>query len=162
VHITRAKPSNGPYHDQAGPPYDGGMTGPTDASVDGFLDAVPDERRRGDARRLLALMSEVTRAPPVMWGSGIVGFGRYRYRYDSGREGESLLAGFAPRKQHLVVYLVGGFEDQFGSVLDRLGPHKTGKGCLYLKGLDGVDIDVLRELVERSVRALRDIDTSPS
>lgn len=138
------------------------VTGPTDASVDDFLDAVPDEHRRGDARRLCALMSEVTDEPPVMWGSGIVGFGRYHYRYDSGREGESLLAGFSPRKQHLVVYLVGGFEDRYGSALDRLGPHTTGKGCLYLKRLDGVDTDVLRELVERSVRALRDMDRSPS
>jgi hypothetical protein len=125
---------------------------PTDAPVEGFLARVADERRRADALRLCALMQEITGEPPVLWGTSIVGFGAYRYRYASGREGDSPLASFAPRSQHLVIYLVGGFETRHRSVLARLGPHKTGKGCLYLRGLDDVDQDALRELIDRSVR----------
>jgi hypothetical protein len=131
------------------------MTRPTDADVDAFLDAVPNDERRADARALCALMTDVTGEPPVLWGPSIVGFGSYRYRYESGREGTSSLAGFSPRKTSLVVYLVGGYEDRHGKLLERLGPHKTGKGCLYLKRLADVDLDVLRELVERSVRVHR-------
>jgi hypothetical protein len=125
---------------------------PTGASVAEFLAQVPDERRRGDARRLSAMMQEITGEPPAMWGPSIIGFGSYHYRYPSGHEGDAALAGFAPRRQHLVIYLVGGFEDRYRSVLARLGPHKTGMGCLYLKRLDDVDQDALRELIDRSVR----------
>jgi Domain of unknown function (DU1801) len=133
-------------------------TGPTGADVDSFLDSVEDERRREDARSLCALMQEVTGEPPVMWGSSIVGFGRYHYRYESGHEGDSALAGFAPRKQHLVVYLIGDFEDRHKAIMARLGPAKTGKGCLYMKRLDDVDRGALRELIERSVRVRRGAD----
>jgi hypothetical protein len=132
------------------------VTVPTDAAVSAFLDAIPDEARQADARRVCALMREVTGEPPVMWGSSIVGFGSYHYRYDSGREGDFMLAGFAPRKQNLAVYLVGGFDDECAALMARLGPHKTGKGCLYLKSLDGVDLDVLRELVAESVRVRKE------
>ena len=131
---------------------------PTGASVAEFLARVPGERRRDDARRLCAMMQEITGEPPAMWGPTIVGFGSYHYRYASGHEGDSALAGFAPRRQHLVIYLVGGFEDRHRSVLARLGPHQTGTGCLYLKRLDDVDQDALRELIERSVRVRRGID----
>ena len=93
-----------------------------------------------------------------MWGTSIIGFGSYRYRYASGREGDSALASFAPRSQHLVIYLVGEFTGRHRSVLARLGPHKTGKGCLYLKRLDDVDHDALRELIDRSVRVRKGID----
>jgi Domain of unknown function (DU1801) len=133
-------------------------TSPTGADVDAFLDSVEDGRRREDARSLCALMQEVTGEPPVMWGSSIVGFGRYHYRYESGHEGDSPLAGFAPRKQHLVVYLIGDFEDRHKAIMARLGRVKTGKGCLYLKRLDHVDRDALRELIERSVRVRRGAD----
>jgi hypothetical protein len=125
---------------------------PDEASVAEFLARVPDEHRRDDARRLCAMMQEITGEPPVMWGASIVGFGSYHYRYASGHEGDAPLAGFAPRRQHLVVYLVGGLEDRYRAVLARLGPHKTGRGCLYLKRLDDVDHDALRELIGRSVR----------
>ncbi|MGN9909967.1 DUF1801 domain-containing protein [Phytohabitans sp. LJ34] len=138
------------------------MTAPTGQPVEEFLAAVPSESRRADAGQLIALMREITGEEPVMWGPSIVGFGRYHYRYDSGREGDSALAGFSPRKQHLVVYLVGGFEDRHASTLARLGPHKTGKGCLYLKSLDGVDLGVLRELVDRSVRVHKGVDRASS
>lgn len=134
------------------------VTVPTDASVDDFLAAVPDERRRLDAERLRIILREVTGEPAVMWGPSIVGFGSYRYTYESGRTGDWPLLGFSPRKQHLVVYLVGGFEDRYVSVLARLGPHKTGKGCLYLKRLDDVDESALRELVDRTVRVHRGVD----
>jgi len=131
---------------------------PTDASVEGFLVRVPDQVRREDARRLCATMQEITGEPPAMWGTSIIGFGTYHYRYASGHQGDSPLAAFSPRRQHLVIYLVGEFENRHQSVLARLGPHKTGKGCLYIKRLDGVDRDALRELIDRSVRVRRGID----
>jgi len=134
------------------------VTHPTDASVEAFLAQVPDERRRQDARRLCAMMQEITSEPPAMWGTSIVGFGTYHYRYASGHEGDSALAGFSPRRQHLVIYLVGEFRDRHQSVLARLGPHKTGKGCLYIKRLDDVDPDALRELIDRSFRIRKGID----
>ena len=130
----------------------------TDAPVADFLDQIPDEQRRGDARRLCALMQEITGEPPAMWGTSIVGFGSYHYRYASGREGDSALASFSPRSQHLVIYLVGEFTDRHQSALARLGPHKTGKGCLYLKRLDNVDTGALRELIDRSVRVRKGVD----
>ena len=124
----------------------------TGASVAEFLDRVPDELRREDAHRLCALMQEITGNPPAMWGTSIIGFGRYHYRYASGREGDGPLAGFSPRGQHLVIYLVGEFEHRHQQTLARLGPHKAGKGCLYIKRLDDIDLDALRELIDRSVR----------
>src|SRR5215831_5442528 len=140
----------------------GQVTRPTDASVAGFLAGVPGEQRREDARRLCALMQEITGEPPAMWGTSIVGFGSYHYRYASGREGDSALASFSPRGQHLAIYLVGEFTDRHRSVLARLGPHKTGKGCLYVKRLDDVDSDALRELIDRSVRVRKGIDRAAS
>jgi hypothetical protein len=134
------------------------VTVPTGTSVEDFLAAVPDERRRADGQRLCAILREVTGEPPVMWGSSIVGFGSYRYTYESGRTGDWPLVGFSPRKQHLVVYLVGGYEERHASVLARLGPHKTGKGCLYLKRLGDVDEGALRELIDQSVRVHKGVD----
>lgn len=137
-------------------------TTPTDASVERYLESLADDRRRADAEQLITVMQEVTGEPAVMWGTSIIGFGRYHYRYASGHEGDSALAGFAPRKQHLVVYLVGEFEERHASALSRLGPHKTGKGCLYLKRLSDVDLGVLRELIDRSVRVRRGVDRAAS
>ena len=134
----------------------------TDASVEAFLARVPDERRREDARRLSAMMQDITGEPPVMWGTSIIGFGAYHYRYASGHEGDAPLASFSPRSQHLAIYLVGEFEDRHQSVLVRLGPYKAGKGCLYLKRLDGVDDDALRELIDRSVRVRKGVDRASS
>ena len=125
---------------------------PTGVSVAGFVARVPDEQRRQEAGRLCAMMQEITGEPPVMWGTSIIGFGTYHYRYASGREGDSALASFSPRRQHLVIYLAGEFEDRHQSVVARLGPHKTGKGCLYIKRLNDVDLEALRELIDRSVR----------
>jgi hypothetical protein len=131
---------------------------PTAADVDAFLEAVPDENRRADAYALLELMRSVTGESPMMWGPSIVGFGSYHYRYESSRTGDAPLAGFSPRKANLVVYLVGGFEHRYPKLLEQLGPHKTGKACLYLKRLGNVDLDVLRQLVERSMRVGRGVD----
>jgi hypothetical protein len=131
---------------------------PTDASVEEFLARVPDGQRRADARRLCAIMQGMTGEPPVMWGTSIIGFGTYHYRYDSGRQGDSALGSFSPRRQHLVIYLVGGFETRHRSALARLGPHQTGKGCLYIRHLDEVDDAALRELIDRSVRVRKGID----
>ena len=104
------------------------------------------------------MMQEITGEPPAMWAASIIGFGTYHYRYASGREGDSPLASFAPRRQQLVIYLVSEFESRHRSVLSRLGPHKSGKGCLYIRRLDDVDRDALRELIDRSVRVRRGID----
>ena len=130
----------------------------TAASVEEFLARVPDERRREEARRLCVMMQEITGEPPTMWGSSIIGFGTYHYRYASGHVGDSALASFSPRRQHLAIYLVGEFENRHHSVLARLGPYKAGKGCLYIKRLGDVDHDALRELIDRSVRVRKGID----
>jgi Domain of unknown function (DU1801) len=131
---------------------------PTGADVQGFLATISDEQRRTDALTLCALMADVTGESAVMWGTSIIGFGRYRYRYASGHRGDSALASFSPRKAHLAVYLVGDFETKHASTLARLGPHGAGKGCLYLKRLSDVDMDALRELIERTMRVRRGVD----
>lgn len=118
----------------------------TQASVEDFLAGVDDPRRRADAQALCTLMTEVTGVAPAMWGTSIVGFGSYRYRYATGQQGQWPAVGFSPRKQSLTVYISEGF-DRYGRLLSRLGPHSTGKSCLYLKRLSDVDEDVLRELV---------------
>ena len=133
-------------------------TRPTGEGVATFLAGVPDRARREDARTLCALLADWTGERPVLWGTSIVGFGSYQNRYESGHEGTAPLVGFSPRKANLVVYLVGGFEDRYAKLLERLGPHKTGKGCLYLKRLHDVDHNVLRQLVDRTVRVHRGAD----
>ncbi len=130
-------------------------TRPTDASVEAFLDAVEDERKRSDARVVAGMMAEITGATGVMWGSSIVGFGSYHYRYASGREGDFLETGFSPRKRALTLYVMAGFSE-YDDLLDRLGKHTTGKSCLYVKRLSDIDLDVLRELLERSVAHIRE------
>jgi Domain of unknown function (DU1801) len=131
---------------------------PTGADVEKFLAAIPDADRQADARTLVSLLSDITGEAPAMWGTSIVGFGSYRYRYESGHEGTSPLAGFSPRKANLVIYLISGFADRHHRLLARLGPHVTGKGCLYVKRLTDIDVDVLRELVDQSIRVRRSAD----
>ena len=130
-------------------------TRPTAASVEAFLAAVPDPQRRSDAERLRAMLERVSGEPAAMWGPSIVGFGRYSYRYDSGREGEAPLIGFSPRAKELVVYLADGFERR-RALLDRLGKHRAGKSCLYLKRLADVDESVLEALAAESLAHLRE------
>lgn len=129
-------------------------TRPTALSVDAFIDAVDDEHKRTDCRVVAELMAEITGAEGVMWGSSIVGFGDYHYRYASGREGDSFEAGFSPRKRALTIYVMAGFAE-YDDLLRRLGKHTTGKSCLYVKRLADVDLDVLRELLTRSVAFIR-------
>ena len=129
-------------------------TRPTALSVDAFIDAVDDEHKRTDCRVVAELMAEITGAEGVMWGSSIVGFGNYHYRYASGREGDFFEAGFSPRKRALTIYVMAGFAE-YDDLLARLGKHTTGKSCLYVKRLADVDLDVLRELLTRSVAFIR-------
>jgi hypothetical protein len=124
----------------------------TKVSPASFIKQV-DERRRKDCQELVTMMSDVTGHPPKMWGSSIVGFDQYHYQYESGREGDILLTGFSPRKQDLVLYLGPGLGNE--ALMAKLGKHKVGKGCLYLKKLDDVDRGVLRALVEESVAIMR-------
>lgn len=135
----------------------------TEVSVARFLDAVADEERRRDCQTLVTLMSRVTGCPPRMWGSSIVGFDRYQYRYASGHQGESCVVGFSPRKGDLSVYLLAGYEaPETQALLARLGKHKVGKACLYLKRLADVQLPVLEELVARSVAETRSQHPSSS
>lgn len=121
----------------------------TRASVEKFLEGIKDEKRRQDCYQILKIMKQATRAEPKMWGTSIVGFGEYRYRYASGREGEWFLTGFSPRVQNLTLYMMSGFDKD---VLKRLGKYKTGKGCLYINKLEDVDLRVLKELVVKSAQ----------
>ena len=123
----------------------------TEASVDGYIAAIGDESRRKDCETLAKLMANATKQKPKMWGASIVGFGSYHYKYESGREGDMIMAGFSPRKQNLTIYNMGGNE-QFGDLLQKLGKHTLGGGCLYIKRLDDVDLPTLKNLMEASFK----------
>jgi hypothetical protein len=124
-------------------------TQPNQEEVQAFLETIEDEKKRADAFEILQLMQEATGEEAVMWGDKIVGFGKYHYKYASGREGDWFLVGFSPRKQNLSVYIVAGF-DEYEDLMSRLGKHKTGKSCLYIKRMADVDRDVLKELIRQS------------
>jgi len=126
-------------------------TQPTQDSVVDYLNNVENEKKRADSFAILELMAEVTGAEPKMWGDSIIGFGVYRYKYKSGRQGEWFLTGFAPRKQNLTLYIMSGFS-AYDQLLGELGKHKTGKSCLYINKLEDIDMDVLRNLVKQSVK----------
>ena len=129
-------------------------TKPTKQSVKDFVNAIKDEQRKKDCRTVSRIMKRITKANPKMWGPGIVGFGSYHYKYASGREGDWFLVGFAPRKQNLTLYIMSGFK-KYSALLKKLGKHKIGGSCLYVKRLDDVDMDVLTELIEDSVAYVR-------
>ncbi len=122
----------------------------TEASVESYLSAIEDEARRTDCEALAKLMTKATRQQPKMWGTSIVGFGSYHYRYDSGREGDSCLTGFSSRKSDISVYLMASVLGQ-EELLSKLGKHKMGKGCLYLRKLSDVDLKVLEQLIVGTV-----------
>ena len=132
-------------------------TKPTDQPVEQFLKGVSDEKKRQDCFTLVDLMKQVTKTEPKMWGSSIVGFGDYHYRYASGREGDSPLAGFSPRKEALTLYISGGFE-QYDQLLKTLGKYKTGKACLYIKSLEDIHLPTLRKLIQQSVKYLKKVN----
>ena len=125
-------------------------TKPTRAGVQAFLSAIADDARRGDCETVLEIMKQAARAEPTMWGASIVGFGRYHYKYDSGREGDWFLTGFSPRKRDLTLYIMGGFE-RHDALMRRLGKYRTGKSCLYVKRLADLDLQVLKVLIRQSV-----------
>jgi hypothetical protein len=129
-------------------------TKPTTASVTAFIKAIDDPQKRADARKVAAMMRRATGKRPRMWGSSIVGYGNYHYRYASGREGDFMLTGYSPRKQALTVYVLAGFS-RFGPLMKKLGKYKTGKSCLYIKRLADVDEDVLEQLIKESVEYMR-------
>lgn len=128
-------------------------TKPTEASVTDYVAAV-DARRRDDVDTILAMMERASGEKPTMWGPSMVGFGRYTYRYESGRTGESFLVGMAARKSDLTIYVSPGF-DGYEALLGRLGPHKTGKSCLYIKRLSEIDQGALEELIVSAIAAMR-------
>lgn len=125
-------------------------TVPTTANVDDFIAAVPNEARRTDAKTVCDLMKEVTGHEPTMWGPSIVGFGRYHYEYASGHSGDTCVVGFSPRKSSMSLYLTNDVTD-IADLLAKLGTHTTGKSCVYVKSLDGIDLAVLRKIVRRAV-----------
>lgn len=122
-----------------------------------FVAAIDDERRRSEAETLLALFEEQTGEKPVMWGDSIIGFGSYDYTYASGRSGTWMRTGFSPRKQQMTLYVMPGFE-QYADRLEALGPHSTGKSCLYVKRLDKVDLDVFGDIISNSYVAMANDD----
>lgn len=120
-----------------------------DASVEGFLNRVEHEQKRKDSFEILHMMREITGTEPKMWGDSIIGFGEYHYKYESGREGDWFIVGFSPRKQNISLYMTSGFKER-EEILSRLGKHKTAKACLYINKLADVNVEVLKELIEKS------------
>lgn len=129
----------------------------TDDSVEAFLNSVEHEKRRTDSFKVLALMKEVTGAEPKMWGSSIIGFGHYHYKYESGREGDWFLTGFSPRKQSLTLYIMAGF-DEYDALMANLGKYKTGKSCLYINKLEDIDLPTLKQLVKKSAEHMANMN----
>ena len=124
------------------------------ASVEKFLNNVKDYQKREDSFKILKMMKQITKAEPKMWGSSMIGFGNYHYKYASGREGDWFLTGFSPRQQNLTLYIMTDI-NKYKELLNNLGKHKTGKGCLYINKLDDVDVKVLKELITTSVKKLK-------
>ena len=127
----------------------------TSASVENFINAVDSEQKRKDSWEMIEMMTRVTGSEPKMWGSSLIGFGSYHYKYASGREGDFFITGFSPRKSAFTVYIMPGFE-RYEEQLEKLGPFKTGKSCLYLKNLDAIDRQVLEEIIRDSVAVMRE------
>lgn len=128
-------------------------TKPTKVSVTAYINAIEDPERRKDCKTLAALMTKVTKAKPTMWGPSIIGFGSYHYKYDSGHEGDSCLAGFASRSPALAVYLMGDFPER-EALFEKLGKYKMAKACLYIRRLSDVDLAVLEKLIAGSIKAM--------
>jgi len=129
-------------------------TKPTVQKVSEFIAGIEDRQKRADCRELMKLMSGITGNRAKMWGSSIVGYGKYHYKYESGREGDFFLTGFSPRKQALTLYIISGFSIN-PELMEKLGKYKTGKSCLYVKKLDDVNREVLAQLIKESVAHIR-------
>ncbi len=126
----------------------------TKASVMKFLKGIENEQRRADGLKMLELMLKITKREAKMWGSSMVGFGSYHYKYASGREGDWFLTGFSPRKNDLTVYIMNGFSS-YSDLMSKLGKYKTGKSCLYIKKLEDIDLKVLSQLIRKSLNDMR-------
>lgn len=126
----------------------------TKVNVDKFLQGIKDEKKREDCYQILKIMKKATKVDPKMWGTSIIGFGDYPYKYASGREGNWFIVGFSPRVQSLTLYLMGGFDQE---ILKQLGKYRTGKGCLYINKLEDVDTKVLNKLITMSVKKAKTI-----
>jgi hypothetical protein len=126
-------------------------TKPTNISVETYLNNITDEQRRRDCCTILDIMKKAAGKEPVMWGNNIVGFGSYHYKYQSGREGDWFLTGFSSAKNHLTLYIMSGFQN-YEELLSKLGKYKTGQSCLYIKNLKNLDINILTELINQSLR----------
>lgn len=122
-------------------------TQPTTMTASAFLNAIDDEDRRRDCKTIAKLLREISGKRSVMWGTSIIGYGQYHYKYASGREGDSFRIGFSPRKQDITIYIMPGYTD-FGHILAKLGKHKKGKSCLYIKRLSDVNMTVLKRLLK--------------
>lgn len=131
-------------------------TQPTDASVDDFINQTESPKKREDAFRIKQIMEEETGEKAVMWGPSIIGFGQYHYKYESGREGDFLITGFAPRKSAISLYLLGCMETSFDELFAKLGKYKTGASCVYINKLSDVDQTVLRELIRTAYQYMKD------
>jgi len=129
-------------------------TKPSERSLESFLRGVEDAERREDCHTILKLMKKITRQEPKVWGDSIVGFGTYHYKYESGREGDWFVTGFSPRKQNLTIYIMPGL-DAHKDALKKLGKHKAGRGCLYIKRLADIDQSVLSEMIKTSVAKMK-------
>jgi hypothetical protein len=123
----------------------------TEASVEEFLSSIDDERQREDSVAIDRYMQEVTGERPKMWGTSIIGYGQEHLKYESGRELDWMKIGFSPRKQNITLYILRGGEERYRDLLSKLGRHKTGKGCLYIKRLSDIDTTVLKEFIKRAV-----------
>lgn len=123
------------------------------ASVAHFVSTIADDTRRREVRTVISLMKTATKAPPRMWGSSIVGFGRFQYRYGTAREGEWFVAGLSPRKANLTLYILPGLHE-YGDLLPKLGKFTTGKSCLYIKRLDDIHLPTLKTMVSRAAKRL--------
>jgi hypothetical protein len=136
-------------------PKSDNKTQPSSRSVDEYIRSIEDTNAQKEAKQLLSLFKEATGAKPVMWGT-MIGFGSYHYTYPSGRKGDMFATGFAMRKSGPTIYIMPGYGD-FTDILEKLGPHKLGKACLYLKSIDDIDQTVLKRLIKSGVRELKKI-----
>jgi hypothetical protein len=126
-------------------------TQPTKSSVSAFLNKIKDKSLREDCFAIIDMMKKVSKSEPVMWGSAIIGFGKYHYVYESGREGDTVVIGFSPRKQNISIYLMGGLNN-VKDELPQLGKYKTGKGCLYIKSLSDVNVPALKKVFAKAYK----------
>jgi hypothetical protein len=126
----------------------------TNESVESFLNKITDEQKRQDCLTVAKVMEEITKSEPKMWGTSIVGFGSYHYKYASGQEADWLVIGFSPRKQNLTLYIMPGFE-KYDELMAKLGKHSCGKSCLYIKKLSDIHLPTLKQLMKESVKYMK-------